>query len=669
MSNYIYIIHPYKYIVQGKQYFKVGHTSQDPVFKRFRASDYRLCHIYFLTIVNDALTTEQIILSRFKKLFTLVEGRETFEGDIYSMIQIAAKLCRPIQMLHPSSQADIVQEVFKRSSLDTKRNLLSLSKSHYNLLAKHCIIPDTQQLTFLDCYKKGLNIILHGPAGCGKTHCIKILQKYTDILTIGYTSYNANLISGIPFRTLMDCFISGIKEPALTANYTLSSINTIVIDEVGMMSEKDLLRFDLVLRTITKVSKPFGGKQIVLVGDFLQLGSATEDHLVTSNRLGSLGFHFISLREVYRYSDTNTRDIIRSVRDGKHLYLKHNRTSYDDQYSPVILVETDQEAHEGNKGKLRELPGKTKAFSSTGLLDHAFGADTNEPFIYPQALELRKQAQVMLLRDLSGYGLYHGSIGVVEYWTEYYIGVKFLGHDYVTQIHRHTIPNYLSSIAGSSSYNTMNYTQFPLCLAWYLSIYQVQGKTLDRILISESKLPGFLYTAVSRIKNIQNVGVFSDQNHQEVPNIVDIKVYKELSLLNLSRDTIYKLPDIPSEYGNSYLDTRSNDELLQFLGYSTKVTTKSIASSVAVTKDILCNQIYDRIKGKTRSKALLEKQIAPILYKYSIPRQLVDKQIASRATSKRFIRYDNYWWCEKLIQYIWANVDKSTRYILRQSVL
>lgn len=283
-----------------------------------------------------------------------------------------------------------------------------------------------------------------------------------------------------------------------------------------------LQKLEAVARHIRKNDKPFGGIQLILCGDFLQLPPVV-DKSKTAKR-----FCFQSpcwdkcielcfeLREVHRQKDQEFVSILNSIRIGRvtkdineRLVQTANQRIESDGILATRLCSHTNDSKMINDSKLKDLNGEEKIFSSqdsdnaTKLLDMQTVA--------PSKLILKIGAQVMLLKNVNvNAGLVNGARGVVTRFEEGFPVVRFKNKkEFTARMERWYVKN--------SNGTLLCRKQIPLNLAWAFSIHKSQGLTLDCVEMSLAKIfeAGQAYVALSRAQSLDTLRVL-DFNSRHV---------------------------------------------------------------------------------------------------------------------------------------------------------
>ena len=384
------------------------------------------------------------------------------------------------------------------------------------------------------------NVFLTGKAGTGKTTFLRNLTKESskNIVVTAPTGIAALNAGGVTLHSLFQIknqvHIPGDK----VSNYKfttakkelIKSIDLLVIDEVSMLRCDLLDAVDAVLRYIKRNNMPFGGIQLLLIGDLLQLPSFflknekeileeyyDSPHFFNSFAFQKIDFATICVDKIYRQDNQRFIDILEHMRYGN---LTHNdikvinsRVDNDfdiDNYPNHIKITTHKRiADEFNMERLEELPDESYYFE--GDIDGDFH---QKDFPVDEVLELKLGAKVMLVRNdtnrIKRY--YNGSIGeIVGFNEDETISVKVNG--LTIDIERCVWENIDYKVETIGKKKTINqevvgsYTQFPLKLAWAINVHKCQGLTFDNVILDTRSVfqPGMAYVAFSRCRSLEGI--------------------------------------------------------------------------------------------------------------------------------------------------------------------
>lgn len=382
-------------------------------------------------------------------------------------------------------------------------------------------------------------IYITGKAGTGKTTFLKHIvnsckKKFIVTASTGIAAINAG---GVTLHSLFNIPF-GVHDPLssvegfLPPKYELmNSIDVLIIDEISMVRPDTIDYIDKKLRVYRDSEEPFGGVQVVMFGDLYQLPP-----VVTSNEKGILlqfyhghyffyanilrrcGFHIIELSHIFRQTEQKFIDILNHIRSYEmtqddveelaEIRNKHESDNYDGTHIHVCAYKMDVQRIN------RELLG-TPSHTYHAILEKDFNASSAPCDI---ELALRVGARVMMLIN-DKFQLYcNGSLGVVTKLTEKTVTVK-LDNGCTVAVERYewAAKEYKMKDGKIVSETKGTCKQFPLTLAWAITIHKSQGLTFDNIVIHAKEVfcPGQLYVALSRCTSLQGIvsDVFIDHKH------------------------------------------------------------------------------------------------------------------------------------------------------------
>lgn len=390
----------------------------------------------------------------------------------------------------------------------------------------------------------GSNLFLTGKAGTGKTTFLKRLQQESSknlvvLAPTGVAAINAggttiHSFFQFPFSPFLPGkgFIGNDKKFLNMTNMKkrlISSLSLLVIDEVSMVRPDMLDAIDWSLRRLKNSRKPFGGVQLLLIGDIRQLPPVVKEeewtylkpyysspYFFESHALKDAGYQAIELTKVFRQKDEAFIDILNKIRDGKADALtlqKLNSNCFkgnlpDNLEGYIRLTTHNYRAAKINNDRLSALPSKEWSFEaqvSGKFPEYSFPAD--------KILHIKEGAQVMFIKNDTGMErkFYNGLIGKVVSVSEEKIRVKPLNGEHVIDVVPLVWGNMEYSVNEATGQVIQNevgkFEQYPLQLAWAITIHKSQGLTFDKAIIdaSYSFAPGQTYVALSRCKTLDGL--------------------------------------------------------------------------------------------------------------------------------------------------------------------
>ena len=365
----------------------------------------------------------------------------------------------------------------------------------------------------------GKSVFLTGKAGTGKTTFLKYLtstttKRFVVLAPTGVAAINAGGSTIHSFFQLPLCpYLPDVKE-LITEYQTperyrslrkerikiIRTLDLLIIDEISMVRADLLDAVDMTLRRYRRNDRPFGGVQLLMIGDAQQLSPVVKEnerpfmaqvypspYFFHAKALQNMEYVTIELQKVYRQKDSDFLAVLNSVRENRItadvLKVLNSRVhAYEDDEDTIRLTTHNAQADAVNLRKLEMLPDEVKMFEADiegDFPENSYPAD----FV----LSLKVGAQVMFIRNDSEGEYYNGKIGKVEEIDDK--GIIMVSDSEgnmitVTPVEWENIQYTLDEQTGEIMPSVLGkFRQIPLKIAWAITIHKSQGLTFDRVII------------------------------------------------------------------------------------------------------------------------------------------------------------------------------------------
>jgi hypothetical protein len=401
------------------------------------------------------------------------------------------------------------------------------------------------------------NIFLTGKAGTGKTTFLKTLKETTfkRMIVVAPTGVAAINAQGVTIHSFFQVSFGPFIESRADNNDTryrfsrqkkeiIRSLDLLVIDEISMVRADLLDAIDYTLRRFRKGGKnlPFGGVQLLMIGDLQQLPPVCKDeewnllrdyydtqYFFSSLALKKSNFITINLQKVFRQKDERFINILNNVRNNnitdEVIDQLNNRSNID--FDPscdegyVILCTHNYQAQRINENKLRQIDYPSYVFKANITGEFYESAYPNE-----FELELKREAQVMFVKndmgEMSKRKYYNGKIGKIVDIDEDMIKIHCPGDDDDIIVKKYVWNNYHYSVNPDNNEiieeSIGTFEQYPIKLAWAITIHKSQGLTFEKVIIDSNKAfaSGQVYVALSRCRTLEGIILTSSFNPESI---------------------------------------------------------------------------------------------------------------------------------------------------------
>lgn len=403
----------------------------------------------------------------------------------------------------------------------------------------------------------GHNIFLTGPAGVGKSYTVneivRLLKKMNKNVSItASTGISADHISGCTLHSWVGCGLAKEKAEILAKSVRRNSkalerwtkTDVLVIDETSMLDYEFVTKINHIAKIVRGSSLPFGGIQMIFVGDFFQLPPVQKDRggkdpiFLFETDIWNLAVEKqVLLTKVYRQENSEFIDILMQIRNCKmtkdtiNKIKATSRHRFEGDIKPTKLSCRNLDVDVVNMRELEKLPGDAIKFKCRDFYENDEAEKKfKKTFQYPEYISLKPGAQIMLLINKPELGLVNGSRGVVveinnENENEPTVNVKF-SNGIITDLNMETreitetreLNNEFNEVIASRC-------QFPLKLAWCMTIHKSQGQTIELLDVDLKNTFTYaqVYVALSRGVSLENMRIrnFDPVSVRTAPAVID----------------------------------------------------------------------------------------------------------------------------------------------------
>ena len=415
-----------------------------------------------------------------------------------------------------------------------------------------------EQQAAVEACLQGRNVFLTGSAGVGKSVTLGRIRSALEekhgadgVVVASPTGISAILVGGATIYAAFKVHPSAVAKGLVKKNKLWTGVRALIIDEVSMLDPALFAFLDRQARCSLDAEEPFGGVQIVAVGDFFQLPpvkGGDSEFVFETPVWEALQMQTIELKTVHRQTDKAFVEVLERIRRGQHTAAdttflqnlapsKKRRRGKEEVDEDVEKIEPTKlfckrlNEHLSNVRALAKIKGPSVCYTLSMEVEPGKWTSKQmemvkksvlKHFVVPERLELKVGAQVMLLANLSlPMGLANGARGVVVGFDEGPDRWPICKFDQVERciVRTHT----LTTKADRGI--TVTTVAVPLKLAWAITIHKSQGQSIDRLTVdlSDAFAFGQVYTALSRAKATTNLQVinFKPERVKAHPKVVE----------------------------------------------------------------------------------------------------------------------------------------------------
>lgn len=378
---------------------------------------------------------------------------------------------------------------------------------------------DKKALEALELIKQNKSVFITGQAGSGKSTFLRYIKdNVKDSIVLAPTGVAALNVEGVTIHKFfyLDWNLAFMQKVKVRSDsiHVMNNIKTIIIDEISMVRADIMDAIDKILRKVRANNNPFGGIQIILFGDLMQLPPIlnNEESSKFFERYDGIYFFYakvfnnfkinvIEFDSQYRQTDNQFNSILNRIRDGNIQQedidkLNERIKERNIDYEEVTLCTKNALSNSINKNLLSKIKANQVRY-----IAEIEGDFDQSATIAETELILKKEAKVIMLNNDTKNRWINGSIGTIKSLGAKNIKVEINGKEVSVQRYKWIKYSYLYKNKNIIKIKKGTFNQFPLKLAWAITIHKSQGLTIPKLVIDFSEpcfSHGQAYVAFSR---------------------------------------------------------------------------------------------------------------------------------------------------------------------------
>ncbi|WP_367756229.1 helix-turn-helix domain-containing protein [Flavobacterium sp. WC2430] len=420
------------------------------------------------------------------------------------------------------------------------------------------------------------SVFLTGKAGTGKTTLLReiIATTHKNTVVVAPTGIAALNAGGVTIHSMFQLPFGGFipsfnvdsqftdtvkfeSKDTLRRHFKMSGLKKsvirnmelLVIDEVSMLRADLLDAMDYMMQTVRKKTTPFGGVQVLFIGDLLQLPPVIRDEEWKTLRAyyqGKFFFHshvvqqspplYIELSKIYRQTDTGFISVLNNLRNNQistediELLNKYVKPDFDlkENKGYITLTTHNAKADTMNAQALEDLKGELINYKADIVGDFP-----EKLFPIEERLLLKVGAQVMFVKnDLSfDKNYFNGKMGIIKSLSSQEIRIHFPEEDKTIEVEKYEWQNIrykVDPVTKEIEEEVLGtFVHYPIKLAWAITVHKSQGLTFDKAAIDVSQvfMPGQAYVALSRLRSLEGLVLLSPLRMNGISNDQDVMNY------------------------------------------------------------------------------------------------------------------------------------------------